>query len=89
MRVTRAGNAIVFPARALDRWGVGAVVVHLALDADGATTSRAIAASVPPGALAEGIAPAIAGWRSEKHASAAPDCRMPTALFIPMHFVLD
>lgn len=89
IRVTRAGNAIVFPAEALDRWGVGAVVVHLALDGNGATTSRGIAAAVPPGALAEGISPAVAGWNTEKDRSAAPGCVMPTALFVPMHFVLD
>jgi hypothetical protein len=89
IRVTRAGAQVVFPAEALDRWGVGAVVVHLALDANGATTSRGIAAAVPPGALAEGISPAVAGWNTEKDRSAAPGCVMPTALFVPMHFVLD
>ena len=89
MRVMRSGAQVMFPAEALDRWGVGAVVVHLAVDANGATTSRGIAASVPPGALAEGVSPSVAGWRTEKDASAAPDCVMPTALFVPMHFVLD
>jgi hypothetical protein len=89
MRVIRTGGQIEFPREALDRWGVGAVVVYLAVDAEGATTSRGIGAAVPPGVLADGIAAAIGGWRTEKDSSAAPDCVMPTALFIPMHFVLD
>jgi hypothetical protein len=51
------------PSEALFRYGVGAVVAHFALDADGTVRARTIAASIPPGPLAEAFAKTLPNWR--------------------------
>lgn len=89
MRVTRGDTEIEYPPEALDRYGVGAVVVHLGVDTNGATTSRTIAAAVPPGELADALTAVIGEWNAEKDSSAARNCRMPASLFIPVRFVLE
>jgi TonB family protein len=86
--VIRGGTQVRYPPEVLDRFGVGAVVVHFGVDANGATTSRTIAAAIPAGPLGDGVAAVMQDWRTEKDPSAAPSCRMPASFFFPVRFVL-
>jgi hypothetical protein len=88
LRVDRGGAQIRYPPEALDRFGVGAVVVHFDVDASGAAMSRAIGAAIPSGALGDGVAAAMGDWRTDKDPNAAPGCRMPSSFFYPVRFVL-
>ena len=89
MRVIRDDAQIPYPPEALDRYGVGAVVVQLALDADGTTTSATIAAPTPPGLLSVAVAAVMHDWRTQRDPSAAPTCRMPGSVFVPVAFVRE
>jgi hypothetical protein len=88
LRVDRGDAQVRYPPEVLDRFGVGVVVVHFGVDASGATTSRAIGAAIPPGALGDGVAAVMGDWRTEKDPSSAPSCRMPSSFFYPVRFVL-
>jgi hypothetical protein len=89
LRVLRGGAELDYPAEALDRYGAGAVVVQLGVNAGGAATGSTIAAAVPPGTLAQAVAAVMHDWRTEKDPSAAPTCRMPGSVFVPVRFVLE
>jgi hypothetical protein len=88
LRVNRGATQIRYPPEALERFGVGAVVVHFGVDSSGAATSRTIAAAIPPGALGDGVAAVIGDWRTEKDPSSAPSCRVSPSFFYPVRFVL-
>jgi hypothetical protein len=64
------------------------VVAHFALDADGTVRARTIAASIPPGPLAEAFAETLPNWRVEKSATARANCRIPSSHYFTMRFVL-
>lgn len=89
VRVIRDGADLAYPPEALDRYGAGSVVVQLGVDAGGATTSRTIAAAVPEGTLAYAVAAVMQGWRTEKDSNAAPACRMPGSVFVPVRFMIE
>jgi hypothetical protein len=89
VQLIRDDAQIPYPAEALERYGVGAVVVQLGLDANGATTSATIAAPTPPGVLSVAVAAAMQDWRTQRDPSAARTCRMPGSLFVPVPFVRD
>jgi hypothetical protein len=89
VQLIRDDAEIPYPDDALERFGVGAVVVQLGLDADGATTSATIAAPSPPGVLSVAVAAVMQDWRTQRDPSAAPTCRMPGSLFVPVPFVRD
>ena len=88
VRTIRNDAEIVYPPEALDRYGVGAVVLHLGLDAAGAVTRRTVAAAVPPGVLADAAEKAAATWRVEKDPASAAGCRMPASTYVNIRFVL-
>jgi hypothetical protein len=89
VKLVRDDAEIPYPDEALERYGVGAVVVQLGLDAEGATTSATIAAPTPPGVLSVAVAAVMQDWRTQKDPSAAPTCRMPGSVFVPVPFVRD
>jgi hypothetical protein len=89
MRVIRDGTQIAYPAEALDRYGVGAVVVQLGVDAIGTATSRTVAAAIPPGTLGRSVEAVVHEWRTEKDPNAAPSCRMPGSVFVPVRFSIE
>jgi hypothetical protein len=89
MRAFNAGPELQYPTEALFRYGVGAVVMHFALEPDGAVRSRTIAASVPPGPLAEAVGATLDDWRLEKASGSAPDCRAPPSFYYVIRFVLQ
>jgi hypothetical protein len=89
MRAFNAGPELQYPTEALFRYGVGAVVMHFALQPDGAVRSRTIAASVPPGPLAEAVGATLDNWRIEKASGSSPDCRAPPSLYYVIRFVLQ
>ena len=60
------GGELSYPPDVLSRFGVGSVVVHFGLDSAGAVTSRAVAAAIPAGALAEAVEDVADEWRIEK-----------------------
>jgi hypothetical protein len=88
MRALNDGPEVQYPSEALFRYGVGAVVAHFALDADGTVRARTIAASIPPGPLAEAFAKTLPNWRVEKSATARANCRIPSSHYFTMRFVL-
>lgn len=88
IRTIRSGTDIVYPPQALDRYGVGAAVLHLGLDATGAVTQRTIAAAVPPGVLGEAVENAATEWRAEKDPTSPAGCRMPASTYVNVRFVL-
>jgi hypothetical protein len=63
--------------------------MHFALEPDGAVRSRTIAASVPPGPLAEAVGATLDNWRIEKASGSSPDCRAPPSLYYVIRFVLQ
>jgi hypothetical protein len=89
MRAFNAGPEVQYPSEALFRYGVGAVVAHFALDADGSVRSRTIAASIPPGPLAEALEKTLPDWQIEKSSTARPNCRIPSSHYVAMRFVLN
>jgi hypothetical protein len=89
MRAFNGGPELEYPTEALFRYGVGAVVMHFALEPDGAVRSRTIAASVPPGPLGEAVAATLDNWRIEKASGSATDCRAPPSLYYVIRFVLQ
>lgn len=89
MRAFNAGPELQYPTEALFRYGVGAVVMHFALDPDGTVRSRTIAAAVPPGPLAEAVGATLDDWRIEKAAGSSPGCRAPPSLYYAIRFVLQ
>jgi hypothetical protein len=89
IRTIRDDAEIVYPPEALDRYGVGAVVVHLGLDQNGAVVSRTTAAAIPPGVLAEAVDEVAGKWRVEKDPSSPAGCRMPPAAYVNVRFVLE
>ena len=89
VQLIRDDAEIPYPDDALERFGVGAVVVQLGLDAEGSTTSATIAAPTPPGVLSVAVASVMQDWRTQRDPSAAPACRMPGSLFVPVPFVRD
>jgi hypothetical protein len=78
-----------YPPEMLARFGVGAVVVLMGLDPSGAVTSRTLAAVVPPGPFGEAVMAVVDQWRVEKHPAAPAGCRMPSAWFVQVRFVVD
>jgi hypothetical protein len=88
MRAFNTGPEIEYPTEALYRYGVGAVVMHFGLEPNGTVRSRTIAASIPPGPLAEAVENTLGQWRVEKAPNARPDCRMPSSLYFSVRFVL-
>jgi hypothetical protein len=82
------GPEIEYPTEALFRYGVGAVVAHFALDADGSVRARTIAASVPPGPLAEAVERTLDHWRIDKVLGSPPDCGVPSSHYAMVRFVL-
>lgn len=88
VRTIRSNADIVYPPQALDRYGVGAVVLQMSLDATGAVTQRTIAAAVPPGVLGEAVAKAAIEWRAEKDPASPAGCRMPASAYVNIRFVL-
>ena len=88
MRSFNTGPEIEYPTEALFRYGVGAVVAHFALDADGGIRARTIAASIPPGALAEAVEATLPQWRVEKDPRSAASCRIPASYYFMVRFVL-
>jgi hypothetical protein len=88
IRTVRDGAALAYPPEALDRYGVGAVVLHIGLEADGAAASRTIAAAIPPGVLADTVERASADWRVEKDPSSSSGCRMPSSAYVNVRFTL-
>jgi hypothetical protein len=89
MRTIRDGAEVEYPPEALDRYGVGAVVVHLGLDANGAVTRRTIAAAIPAGVLAESVERVVNDWRVEKDPGSAAGCRTPSSAYVNVRFVLE
>ena len=79
----------VYPQETLERYGVGAVVVHLGLDTGGAVVSRTIAAAIPSGPLADAVEAVVDQWRVEKDPASPADCRMPSSWFTRVRFVLE
>ena len=79
MNVRRDGAQIVYAPEALSRYGVGAVVLHIGLDASGAVTGRTIAAAIPPGVLADAVAAVADEWRVERDPSSP--ARLPRTVF--------
>lgn len=88
LRAFDTGPEIQYPAEALLRYGVGAVVVHFALDATGNIRARTIAASIPSGPLAEAVEKTLPQWRLDKAPGSSPDCRVPPSWYFPVHFIL-
>jgi hypothetical protein len=88
MRGFNSGPQIQYPTEALFRYGVGAVVAHFALNPDGTVRSRTIAASIPPGPLAEAFEKTLPNWQVEKSSTARPNCRIPSSYYVAMRFVL-
>jgi hypothetical protein len=82
------GPEIEYPTEALFRYGVGAVVAHFALDADGSVRARTIAASVPPGPLAEAVEATLDNWQIEKVQGSPPGCAIPSSHYAVVRFVL-
>jgi hypothetical protein len=80
---------VEYPPEALNRYGVGAVVLHMGLDAAGTVTSRTIAASIPPGVLADAVEKAADEWHVEKNPSSPAGCRMPSSTYVNVRFLLD
>jgi TonB family protein len=78
-----------YPREVANRGGVGAVVVHVALDADGSIVKRQIAAAVPTGPLGAAVEAVFSQWRFERHPSSAPDCRNRSSNYSVMSFVLQ
>jgi hypothetical protein len=72
----------------LYRYGAGAVVMHFALDPDGSVRTRTIAASIPPGPLAEAVEAALPNWQVEKASNAPASCRIPSSFYFTVRFVL-
>src|SRR6185503_1322330 len=64
-----------YPKVVANQGGVGAVVVHIGLDADGNIVKRQIAAVAPTGPLREAVEAVFEQWRFERHPASAPDCR--------------
>jgi hypothetical protein len=89
MRAFNDGPEIEYPPQALFRYGVGAVVAHFALDADGAVGARTIAASIPPGPLGDAVAETLDQWRIDKDARSSPSCRIPPAYYLMVRFILE
>jgi len=88
MRAVNTGREIVYPPEAILRYGAGAVVMHFALEPDGTVRSRTVAASVPPGPLAEAVDATLDAWQVEKSSSAAANCRIPSSYYTVVRFVL-
>jgi hypothetical protein len=88
IRTIRDGVALAYPPEALDRYGVGAVVLHVGLDAGGDAASRTVAAAIPPGVLADAVERASADWRVEKDPSSSSGCRMPSSAYVNVRFTL-
>jgi outer membrane biosynthesis protein TonB len=88
MRAFNTGREIVYPAQALYRYGAGAVVMHFALQPDGSVRARTIAASIPPGPLAEAVEATLPNWQVEKAANAPASCRVPSSYYFVVRFVL-
>jgi hypothetical protein len=88
MRAFNAGPELKYPTEALFRYGVGAVVMHFALEPDGAVRSRSVAASIPPGPLGEAVAASLDNWRIEKASGSPPNCRAPPSLYYVVRFVI-
>jgi hypothetical protein len=86
---TIRGAQVEYPPEALDRYGVGAVVLHMGLDPAGAVTSRTIAASIPPGVLADAVEKIAAEWLVEQDPSSPAGCRMPSSTYVNVRFLLD
>lgn len=88
MSAFNTGPEIEYPTEALFRYGVGAVVMHFGLAPDGTVRSRSIAASVPPGPLANAVEATLDQWRIEKSSSSAANCRVPASFYFSVRFVL-
>jgi hypothetical protein len=89
MRASNAGPEIKYPTEALFRYGVGAVVAHFALNADGAVRAHVIGASIPPGPLAEAVDATLDQWRIEKDPRSPASCRIPPSHYVMVRFVLE
>jgi hypothetical protein len=89
MRTVRGEQPIEYPPEALDRYGLGAVVVHLGLAPTGETTSRTIAAAIPPGVLAAAVAKVYGAWYAEVDPRSPAGCRIPSSVYSSVRFVLD
>jgi len=89
MNVRRDGAEISYPPEALSRYGVGAVVLHMGLDASGAVTGRTIAAAIPPGVLADAVEAVANEWRVERDPSSPAGCRVPSSAYVNIRFVLE
>ena len=89
MRAFNAGPELKYPTEALFRYGVGAVVMHFALEPDGTVRSRSVAASVPPGLLGEAVEATLDNWRIEKTSGSPPNCRAPPSLYYVVRFVIQ
>jgi hypothetical protein len=89
MRAFNTGPDIAYPTEALFRYGVGAVVVHFALEADGTVRARTVAASIPPGPLAEAVEATLGQWRVERDPSSPANCRIPPSDYMMVRFVLQ
>ena len=77
------------PGDALDRYSIGAVVVHMRLDARGRVVEHDIVASVPSRMLEGPVAAVAAQWRVEREPGTTRDCRMPSSHFVPTRFILQ
>jgi hypothetical protein len=77
------------PGDALDRYSVGAVVVHMRLDARGRVVGHEVVASVPSRLLEGPVRVVAEKWRVEKEPGTARDCRMPSSHFVPTSFILQ
>jgi hypothetical protein len=48
-----------------------------------------LAAAIPPGRLTLAVAAVMSAWRTEKDPSAAPGCRVPQSVFVPVRFMVE
>jgi hypothetical protein len=78
-----------YPRQVLTRYGVGAVVLLMNLDATGNILSRYVVAAVPSGPLAEAVGAVADRWRVELTKASTPDCRMPRARYVQVQFVIE
>ena len=78
-----------YPSEALAGSGVGAVVMRVTTDAQGAIVDRQIAAAVPTGSFSQSVAAVASQWRVELAPDAAPGCRRDGTQYTPILFVAE
>lgn len=84
-----AEPAPAYPTGALAGAGVGAVVMRVTTDAQGAIVQRQIAAAIPSGSFSESVAAVADQWRVELAPDAAAGCRRDGTQYTPILFVTE